>query len=257
MMPTECAFCPSPATTGEHLWSNWLNDLLGSKKRYRVTRTVGPTDAEVVHTWRAVGLHEKAPVLCNPCNNEWGSDIESKTKLVIADMACNGSPTDLSKADAMTIVKFTQMKAFVGDYMHDETRSPFHTRSERFAFRRDFTFPVTTQIWLGETSIDHGIWKVTYTKVPQDNPKRFETYIFTITVGRVVIQLVSSRWCKKSLRRYAHPPFLTQGNAWDSVSIEISSATLPFPVHWPPHVQLDRTLLNEFVYRWVRVHRAD
>jgi len=249
-MARECAFCPSKATTCEHLWGAWLSKLLGPKKKYVLTRRV----KDEVLRFKSVGLHEKAPVLCDDCNNVWGSQIETKTKLVIADMASKGSPAKLSDVDVMTIAIFAMMKAFVGDYMHEQTKSSFHSRAERFAFRRDFTFPVTVQIWLSRLTGEHGIFKIMYSKLPSNIPKRFELCVFTVTMGQLVIQLVSSRWSKKSLRRHADPPFLTQGTFWDAFSVDI----FPYPslpVHWPRPKQFDRLLLDEFIKRWEKVNR--
>jgi hypothetical protein len=249
-MRTECAFCPCEATTGEHLWSDWLNKLLGPKKKYLMTERVQGE----VRKYGSVGLHKKAPVLCDDCNSIWGSQIETKTKLIIADMACNGTPALLSKTDVTTIAIFSLMKSFVGDYMHGELPS-FHDRRARFAFRNNFTFPITSQVWLARTSEHHGIFKVTYSRLAQNIPNRFEFYVFTVSMGQLVIQVVSSRWAKKSARRYADPPFLTQGTFWDAFSIPVLPCEV-FPVYWPPAKQLDRTLLNEFVYRWEKINRA-
>src|SRR5450631_2325848 len=84
-MPRPCAFCPSTANiSGEHVWSNWMNELfpLGKVQFQRVT-----LDGTVLSEWQAPELNLKANVVCKPCNETWMSDIESHcAKPAMADL---------------------------------------------------------------------------------------------------------------------------------------------------------------------------
>jgi hypothetical protein len=248
-MKRECVFCPNPATTGEHLWSEWVSKLLGPKNRYNIRREM---EDEVLH-WKCVGLNETMPVLCEPCNNVWGSNLEAQMKDVVAEMVRHATPKMLSETDIKIIARFALMKSFVAEYMRESGKS-FYDRATRFSFRRDFTFPSGIQIWLGNTTLEHGVFKASYAQLPLNNPQRFEIYIFTISCGHLVIQVTSSRWMKKAYRRHANPPKLTHAAIWSTVSTRIwpgSSATIP----WPPPVQMQSGVLASFAERWRKLNR--
>lgn len=246
-----CAFCPEPATTGEHLWSDWVNPLVGKKRRYIIGRRIRGEERK----WESVGLHLKFPVLCGPCNNNWGSDIETRMKNVSSLMVRDGEPTDLRVSDIATIAIYSQLKAFVCDYGQDEVPS-FYGTAERRAFRRDFTFPPGINMWLARTFGTHGVFTGAYAKPPLKTPKRFHIYVFMVSIGQLVIQVTSARWTKKSNRKYAPPPNLTQASFWDRFSIPIWPNCVT-PIHWPPREQLAGNFLNAFFDRWKVLNRTD
>jgi|SRR5277367_1496712 len=180
----QCAFCHSPATTGEHLWSGWLGRLLGEKSKYMMTRE---KDGKTLR-WKSVGLNEKAPVLCKPCNNEWGSDIETKAKAILEDMALTGLPKKLNQSDVGIIAVFVLTKSFVADYMEMMDRL-FYDFTERSSFRRTLAIPSGTHIWFASTPKGHGIFKAAYIQMPQNTPNRFEGYVFTVSMGNLSFRL--------------------------------------------------------------------
>ncbi len=59
-MSQECAFCPSTADlTGEHLWSQWMDDLFPGKKRFTTKNEKG----EIIRQWEEAALRWKGCVL--------------------------------------------------------------------------------------------------------------------------------------------------------------------------------------------------
>jgi hypothetical protein len=242
-----CAFCPEQANTGEHLWSGWAGKLIGEKDRYVIKRQMAGTARQ----WKTIGLNEKAPVLCDDCNNTWGSDIETKMKSVVADMVANGAAIELNKSDIAIIVTYSLMKAFVCDYMQDEVES-FYSLRDRYAFRADLTFPRGVQIWLARTFVGHGVFKGGYTKLPLKTPDRFQLYVFTVSLGQLVIQVASSRWTKKSSRKYKKPPEFSFPP--DSFSTTIWPVCT-IPAYWPPLEQLRGHDLNAFIERFRTITR--
>lgn len=246
-MARECAFCPEIATTGEHLWDHWLSKLLGEKTRYTIHRRMGDNALK----WKSVGLNEKAPVLCDDCNHEWGSDTGTKMKNAVGSMITDGTLTKID-ADAIAVIAtYSVMKSFVCDYMQTEVES-FYSLRERYAFRGDLTFPRGVQIWLAWTIGGHGVFKGVYHKAPLKTPARFQIYAFTISLGQLVIQVACPRYTKKSNRKYANPPVLNQAFFWNSFSLTIWPECI-FPVPWPPLQQLRGEQLNAFVERWATI----
>jgi hypothetical protein len=250
MAKRPCAFCPEPATTGEHIWSNWVNPLLGEKRKYVIHQEIEG------RSWISIGLHQKFPVLCGTCNSAWGGSIETLMKNVSSSMVKNGDRALLNAEDLYTISIYTQLKAFVSDYsQQDSDVASFYDIRERRAFRDNFAIPSGTNIWLARTFDDHGVFKASYGKSPINSPKRFHVHIFTVSLGQLLIQLTSVRWTKKSNRKFAAPPFLTQHHFWDRLSIPIYPK-FSVPVDWPPLHRLGDDSLNEFVYRWKTLNRA-
>ena len=244
-----CTFCPQPATTGEHIWSNWVNPLLGEKRKYIIREDVRGRE------WQSVGLHQKLPVLCDTCNNVWGSEIETLMKTVSASMVKNGDRTILNANDIVTISVYSQLKAFICDYSQEHVDSFYDVR-ERRAFRDNLTFPPGTNIWLARTFDNHGVFKGSYAKPPLNTPKRFHAHIFTVSLGQLLIQLTTVRWTKKSNRKFASPPLLTQGSFWDTFSVPIWPL-VSTPISWPPSQQLGRNALDTFFDRWKVLNRTD
>jgi hypothetical protein len=243
-----CAFCPATAEiTGEHIWSDWAGKLFGTHK-FVFTRK--ESDGSVV-TWEHNALHLKAKVVCRTCNNEWMSELENKTKSLIADMVCNCTPATLNGEAIATIAALGFLKCVVADHM-SETTKPFYTSAERQSFRRTLAIPDGVQMWLASTLRLRGLFKGFIVQTPLNTPQRFGLNTFTYGLGHLVIQIVGCRWMKKAVRRHAEPPCLTQAIHWARVSI-------PFwphngsPVSWPPNAHLGNRALEQFMDRWAKV----
>src|SRR5947209_2968245 len=76
MAKRPCAFCPDNEAklTGEHLWSDWTNNIL-PKKPFLITRF--GRDGVKVGQHKSQKLNIKVPVVCARCNNGWMSDVEN------------------------------------------------------------------------------------------------------------------------------------------------------------------------------------
>lgn len=231
------------------MWSEWGSKLLGPKSRYDIRRE----SAGKVHKFKSVGLNEKLPALCDPCNNVWGGDLETRMKSIVADMVSDGKPKRLNENEIAVIATFSLLKSFVVDYMREGEKS-FYSLAERHSFRRDFTFPSGIRIWLASTSPDHGVFKTSYFKSPLGVSSRFELYVFTMSLGHLAIQVVSSRWSKKAHRRHEKPPSLPALITWSSSSILVWP-DCNFPISWPPPLELTSHALDQFVDRWKVIGR--
>jgi hypothetical protein len=248
----ECAFCTARATTGEHVWSDWANRLLGEKERYLIQAN----PKGINRTYKSVGLKETLPALCDDCNNVWGSGFELRMAQVAASMVLNGTAKDLDRADVGTIIGFSLLKAFVCDHMRDDGKPSFYSRSERHSFRNNARFPPGLQVWLAHTTGISGVSKGGYGEVPLHLPDRHEIYVFTLSLGQFAVQITSTRWTKKSRRRYTPPLKLNAPFAWGTYTVCVWPPMLDFPIHWPPPRQLKGNSLNTFVDRWKTLSRS-
>jgi hypothetical protein len=175
-------------------------------------------------------------------------------------MVQSGAQTLLSGEDIVKIAVYSQLKAFICDYGQEDVES-FYDIGTRRAFRAGLTLPPSTSIWIAWTVDYHGVFRSAYAKPPQNIPKRFHSYIFTMSLGQLAIQLTSVRWTKKSNRKYANPPLFRQGGEWDWFAIPVwpndVARPIRIPVDWPPPKQLTRETLDDFFNRWRTLTRDD
>jgi hypothetical protein len=144
-MPKECAFCPATAKlSGEHLWSDWMNDLFPGKKRFTSKNEKG----EIIVDRISDNLDWKAKVVCEPCNNTWMSEIESKhAKPAMKDLIAGDLDIPVSQARARSIALFAFKTAVIFDHMKRD-REPFFLRSVRHRFREHLAIPPQVRMWM-------------------------------------------------------------------------------------------------------------
>jgi hypothetical protein len=247
-MPRQCAFCPNSASlSGEHLWSQWIGDELGSRP-YTFTRI--DTDGSV-NQWKNDELNVKAKVVCKSCNNGWMSDLESKTKPILKDMILHCRETALRARDIALVAAVTFKNAVIADHMHDR-RSPFFTIGERRDFRERQEVPPGAQMWLASIANQRGLFKSMYAEIPGRDSLAFHLNIFTYAVGHFVIQAVSSRYKRRNDRRHAPQLYLTQDSEWDAVSIPCwpSNGSV---IKWPPSAHMGGDVVDAFIQRWTKL----
>jgi hypothetical protein len=246
-----CAFCPETADiTGEHLWSAWAGKMFG-ERRYTITRK--EADGRV-RIWKLPNLSEKTNVVCGDCNNGWMSDLETRVKPIIAEMVSKCAATTLHDKDIATIAVWAYTKAIVAEHSHNN-RKPFFAFAERQLFRQTLSVPNGVQMWLASLPVQQGLFKSHVVETPLNTPGRFELNVFTYGLGHLVIQVVTSRWAKKALRRHANPPVLTQAVEWNSCSIPLWPSTAA-SVSWPPNGHLGHQIVDAFVQRWTQLVRG-
>ena len=238
-----CAFCPATANiTGDHLWSDWTNDLLGPRT-YQFT--MKKRDGEV-RRFEKDEINLKANVVCGDCNHGWMSQIENRTKTVTAGMIKDGAQVSLDDAAVLTIAQFGFLKSVIADHMHE--REPFYSTDQRYSFRDWLSVPEGVRVWLARTASYRGLFKSTNIEVPPGTPNRFELNTLTYGIGHFVIQVVGSRWKKKALRRHANPPQISQHVGWARFAVSIWPDHAS-PVVWPPSGNLSLDIEEPFILR--------
>lgn len=254
-MPREkdsCAFCPETANiTGEHLWSAWAGKMLGERE-YLFTRT-DPDGRK--SSWVKDELDLTANVVCGGCNGTWMSELETRMKDVAGEMMCHGTPAILNESEVETIAAFGFLKAVIADHMNRHWEESFYTLEERQLFRRNLTIPSRVQVWLARTVGGHGDWKTDAIGTPLNTPQRFQLNIFTYSFEYLVIQVIGSSWMKKSYRRHALPPRLTQPPQWGRASISIWPLT-GSTISWPPAIPITSKTMLQFRTRWATLTRV-
>jgi hypothetical protein len=190
-MRRECAFCPNTANlTGEHLWSDWLNQLLPGKKRFNVRNE----KREIIKTWTSPKLNWKAKVVCASCNSGWMSELENKhAKPALSELIVGGRGISIDHGRAKSIAFFAFKNAVVFDYL---TRgcNPFFERSERHEFRRSLTIPPSVGVFIaGFAYAGLGEANTLYSEFELPPPHFLRAYVLTYSIERVVVQVAACR----------------------------------------------------------------
>lgn len=251
-MANKCAFCMRLAKlSGEHLWSDWIGEILGETKFVFRKQLIGEPG---VKEWESGKLDVTAKVVCESCNNNWMSDLEKNhAKPSMQRMILKADPVLLDASARASIAAFAFKTAVVGDHMFRD-KPPFFPSDVRRRFAYSLSVPTAIYIWLGCVGMEdphHGVFRMLYHNSPPGTVNGFRLYIFTWGVGRLVLQLVALRWTRARLRRKVIPD-LTQTSMWDDYAIPVWP-NKALSVEWPPLFHLSDDLLTEFSDRMKRV----
>jgi hypothetical protein len=151
-----CLFCGNPATSGEHLWSDWMARLLHRdwhNSRSEIANNfsrVGAPFGEITR-WSSQGAthRKKIRVVCAPCNNGWMNEIEKSARPYL-EPAMKGEEVDFAPSAQRAVAEWVALKALVLE--HDPTGgqspTPVHSPADRRAFKLDRTIPDGLIVWI-------------------------------------------------------------------------------------------------------------
>jgi hypothetical protein len=239
-MPQECAFCPSPANSGEHLWSNWLNKILPGRKRF----TKRGDNKEIIGDWVSPKLDWKAKVVCALCNNEWMSNLENvHAKPSMTDLILGKSGVAIDRTRANSIALFAFKTAVVFDHLVSG-RAPFFERSARHEFRNSLTIPYNVGMWLtGFVPNGSGLAQTVYHNGQVSPDKTLGMYVCTYSIEHLVLQVVGYK--ADGLHQVAPKNYFPAIPFWP----EIQDAFV-----WPPAEALHAVSdFDSFSARWQNV----
>jgi hypothetical protein len=248
-MLTRCTFCMSrpPKLSGEHIWDNWISRMHASRAgRTQFVITDYDANEQPLQSNIRTSIDRKLPVVCEPCNNGWMSEIVNKeARPSLKELIFHTREQTLLPRGLVGLARFTFLKSVVLDAMRNDS-APFYSTSVRQRFMSSMTFPSSTQIWLA--SYGRHTW-TSYFKPAEPSLKDVEFYFFTYAVGFLIVQLACARWMAKS-RRNDQLPFVTPSQQWSKVSSQIYPLAAPLPVRWPPTLSLDAEGLFRFKERF-------
>lgn len=181
--PRKCIFCDGGNLSKEHLWSDWMAELLPAFPANQheehlatftqKTRLVGPPQ----FTKRNGQLWtKKIRVVCADCNSEWMSALDNEAKPLLAKLI-GAQPHSFSVSDSQLVAQWTTLKVLVAE--HNRPLDAVASADDRKQFKATRQIPTGVQIWLGRCGIDP--WRV-----------RFERH--SATVGRSPIVMPHHRF---------------------------------------------------------------
>jgi len=240
----ECAFCPHSAKlSGEHIWSEWMRDLFPTKK---IRFTSFDEKHEILRQWSSNEIDMTAKVVCQKCNNEWMSSLESShAKPAMAHLIVGNKELTVSETQARGIATFAFKTAVVAEHMKRDRRR-FYSREVRHEFAKTLNIPANTQMWMaGFLLMGSGHIHSCYHEGKIDSTNRIEMHVCTYTVGHLTFQVVSAR-CTVPLMFRPVPGF-------DHLAAPFWPQ-MPVPIHWPPDdVLRTKEDWEAFSNRWRKI----
>jgi hypothetical protein len=185
-----CIFCKARANSREHIFPNWLNDLIvvDGADAHQFLVLSGELTGQRSYPARSVAS-QTARVVCRACNNGWMSKLEADAKPSIRSMIVN-LPTRLDSGQQLLIARWAIKSAMVAESVQYGENS--FTQDERELIRGGVTIPIRPRVSLA--SYDMSQPNATrYTRgqgVVNKNGELFaDFYAHTIQIGHLVLSI--------------------------------------------------------------------
>lgn len=242
-MAKECAFCPATADiTGEHIWSDWMNELFPGMTQ--VTFRKMEWDGTVLKKYPSPKLNMKTEVVCGSCNNGWMSRLEKyHAKPAMVDLIQGKSLETVGKKRAHGLALFAFKTAVIANRSLPESEF-FFDEPERYSFHKSLTIPRDVVMFLvGMVPVSGGgigSFNVHY-------PPHLSLNVCSFWIGQLGFQVISARSSTASkVESLPTPPGLT---------------TRFYPVlepngRWPRSKVLSVEEFNDFSNRWNSIRRG-
>lgn len=253
-----CAFCGVKGDlSGEDAIPRWASRLVaslsGSKGVILSTRVVDPDTGDVlVQTQRKFGALSayKLPVVCETCNNNWMSQIETDAQRVLTPLI-QDKRSGLTKGDQLIVARWLALKTFTFDLLgHRHTSSlVVFDAADRRAFYDDPNPP--PELWArlgrlknyGTEVCFHSIEPLTTAEsrpgVPSGTPHQV---LFFLSLGPVLFQtaLINRRTIDLPLTIPRIDPVANWTFIWPTLG----------EVDWPPPRSMEPQNLDPFQGDW-------
>jgi hypothetical protein len=240
----------------EHLFSEWMGELFGEGKKntfFRYSYT-----EKYFNKWESQKLDVTAKVVCENCNNNWMSDIETKlAKPALSPMILSNErreiTPDIARSIAIFAFKTTAVLYFNNMKQFNKLPIPNQLSDRKLTdFRNSLKVPNGIRIWVGEFR-DQRQGTLQFadgqTKPGISNGYRHTSLFFA--VGKFFFQILLGEW--KTPRR--NVPRFKQSDNWEPYSTEIWPPT-ENKIIWPPAKFLHETDDNWVIvysHRWAKI----
>ncbi|MGH7073794.1 MAG: hypothetical protein ACREFD_06275 [Stellaceae bacterium] len=204
-----CIFCGSlDKKSEEHYWGQWLENYLpprhrgtthlfsgGTIRRYFENGKIEfyPEHRKPVLNPKADPSRQSLKVVCERCNNDWMSRLQSRAKPILIRYI-EDDWTPLSNWSARSLASWITMFCMV--YEFADAPSIGISPQEREGLRLTLDPLPNWRIWVGRYR-DFGQWhrKIVHRAMssrPFVGPPHFDTHITTFALGKLVIQALST-----------------------------------------------------------------
>ncbi len=235
----KCAFCTRPADSREHIFSDWMLEMLPRGERYVFNERNVKTGEYVSYKGRRVKLTAK--VVCTSCNNHWMSDLENDVaKPAMQNLLMGEHSANLDSTARRWIAVFAFKTLILANHKDSRT-TPFYGSADRVRFRKELAIPNGVQVWMATRAVIpgkyYGVWKSASGLSDQASPHGFATYICTWNFQNLVLQIVAMKWKDKRRKKTIPVGTLVQNEDWRGISLPIWPIT-DDAIKWPAAVRL-------------------
>lgn len=233
-----CIFCGADADSREHIFPNWLNDMIvvdGADAHQFLVLSGKLTQQRNYRARNSAS--QTARVVCGPCNNGWMSSLELEAKPALGPMIANRM-TRLDSPQQLIVARWAIKTAMVAESIQYGENS--FTQEER-DLTRDGHIPIRPRVSLA--GYDMSEQNATrYTRglgiVNRDREFFAEFYTHTIQIGHLVLSVRGTPTFdaidNKSLDTIARPRFM-EIPVWPPVEV----------CEWPPnHVMTEEEFME-------------
>jgi hypothetical protein len=192
---SECIFCEGNPLTAEHLFSNWLRNIV-------------PRDED---SWSGGTLYGSEPsfrgkrdlfsvkyrVVCGACNGGWMSEIEAAAKPVLAPLILN-QRIEMGPSEIQKLASWITLKTMISEYADSYGRAI--PQEERTFFWKHKLAMSNWKIWIGTYHLPNGRLRrriATYLFVddprqPRPTATEPNAQFTTLNIGHLLIHAFSS-----------------------------------------------------------------
>jgi hypothetical protein len=240
-----CGFCDNTDITQEHVWANWLRQIIiesraeGGMKIFR---------AEIARAGKTISfpkndLEITVGMPCGSCNNGWMSDLENAVRPFMTDMVSRGEKVLLDDDRQRALIHWTVKTAMVYEFTGRGDESKYFRQEERREFKNSRALPSNVWIWLGRYDDVLPVHALQLRGNVNDTAPT--VYSLTFTANFLAIQIFAYRESADALGRY---PSATRSERIVQV--------YPLPgawINWPPPTTIDDDALQVLDYRFQNV----
>lgn len=225
-----CIFCSARVNSREHAWPAWLLGL--GVARGQPFNIYHRDDSGPIKDWDGVGLksgrHLRTRRVCLTCNTGWMHTLKTAAKRVlgplmtIADLAI-----PLLEEDQRLIALWAAKTAMVFESLG--ARDNFYKQPDRELLRVTLSPPLTAMVWIGRLQRAEALTAWSTHDLYRPNA---EGVVFTLTLGRLLIQLFDLRPKPEVVANYSHVGVQPRPGPWERGLAWIRPYQGAFS--WPP-----------------------
>lgn len=238
----ECVFCGnSDKLSEEDPLPKWVSRELQRlhPHDYVWAVDIDLNESEIIrHVGKKVGSPStvKLPVVCEPCNNGWMSDIENATQIFML-ASLGGVPIEITSEQQHTLATWGTLKALTYD-LKQPNYTPVVSSQDLQLFYAERKPPTQFKMWLGHYSghTDHLAFVLREATAAVEDYDGFRAgtphaQILNLVFGDLVVQSIFvGVEGRRVPSAYGRLPV-------DPSAVRVWPPTAE-PIHWPPTVQL-------------------
>jgi hypothetical protein len=259
----ECIFCARKPDSKEHIFSDWILEMLPETSWNVVRRSSNGTFCSRKTSTPDI----RAKLVCERnCNNGWMSaTLEGPMKNAAADIILKEQSKTLTSAEVRAVSNWAFKTTVLANHM--DGGEPFFTKEQRYRFASDQTIPRGVSVWLARRN--SGMLSATFRSLkrttemqyeikphlitPPSSLYDFECYECMVCIGYILLQVVATKWTKRKVSDLHDFPPITQGKFFDDYAIPLWPNNWGSVV-WPPPRSVGNDLIDEY---WNRFERLD